>query len=35
MSDERSPGRIALSLIDEGRAASGDALHRIDDCGPV
>ncbi len=35
MSDERSPGRIALSLTDEGRAASGDSLDRVDNGGPV
>ena len=35
MSDERSPARIALSLIDEGRAASGNSLDRVDDGGSV
>jgi len=35
MSDKRSPGPIALSLIDEGRAASCDSLDRVDDGGPI
>jgi hypothetical protein len=35
MSDERSPGRIALSLIDEGRAASGDSLDRVGERGSI